>query len=265
MNWEVTIGPLPSPDSFPKNTHPDFSFPRTRFAPAARHTARVAAITTAPSSPARKRRRALLLLALPAAVLLANWWLIHSSATRIIADLDQLPANDVAIVLGTSPTIEHGRYRNPFFERRMDAAARLYHAGKVRHLLLSGDNGRKDYDEPAWMRDALLARGVPAAALTLDCAGFRTLDTMARARAVFGQTKVTLVTDDFHLPRALFLARVHGLDAVGFPSAHVPDAWSKTTRLREVGSRVKACLDIYVLRTQPKFYGPPVVIDLAAR
>ena len=265
MDWEVTIGRLPSPDSFPKNTHPDFSFPRARFAPAARHIARVAAITTAPSSPARKRRRVLLLLALPAAVLLANWWLIHSSATRIIADLDQLPANDVAIVLGTSRTIEHGRYRNPFFERRMDAAAQLYHAGKVRHLLLSGDNGRKDYDEPAWMRDALLARGVPAAALTLDCAGFRTLDTMARARAVFGQTKVTVVTDDFHLPRALFLARVHGLDAVGFPSAHVPDAWSKTTRLREVGSRVKACLDVYVLRTQPKFYGPPVVIDLAAR
>lgn len=229
----------------------------------------MATITTAPPSPARTRRRirllAALFLVLPAAVLLANWWIIRSSAAHVVADLGQLPANDVAIVLGTSRTIEHGRYRNPFFERRMDAAAQLYNAGKVRHLLLSGDNGHQDYDEPAWMRDALVARGVPVAALTLDCAGFRTLDTMARARAVFGQTKVTIVTDDFHLPRALFLARVHGLDAVGFPSAHVPDAWSKTTRLREVGSCVKACLDVYVLRTQPKFYGPAVVIELAAR
>ena len=176
-----------------------------------------------------------------------------------------LPANDVAIVLGSSKTIEGGRYRNPFFERRMNTAAQLYHAGKVRHLLVSGDNSRTSYDEPTWMRDALIARGVPAYAITLDCAGFRTLDTMARARAVFGLTKATIVTDDFHEPRALFLASAHGLDAVGFPSEHVPEAWSKTTRLREVGSRVKACLDVYVLRKKPKFYGPPVAIDLAAR
>ena len=217
-----------------------------------------------------KKRRialaaALLILALSAALLLANWWVLRQSAARLITDIAMLPANDVAIVLGSSKTIEGGRYRNPFFERRMNTAAQLYHAGKVRHLLVSGDNSRKSYDEPTWMRDALIARGVPASAITLDCAGFRTLDTMARARAVFGLTKATIVTDDFHEPRALFLASAHGLDAVGFPSEHVPEAWSKTTRLREVGSRVKACLDVYVLRKKPKFYGPPVAIDLAAR
>lgn len=220
-------------------------------------------------SPTKKRRivlfATLLVLALPATLLLANWWVIRQAHSRLVTDLAKLPTNDVAIVLGTSKTIPGGRYLNPFFERRMKTAAQLYHAGKVRHLLLSGDNSAKNYDEPAWMRDALLALGVPASAMTLDCAGFRTLDTMARARAVFGLKRVTIVTDDFHQPRALFLAAAHGLDAVGYPSEHVPEVWSKTTRTREFGSRVKACLDVYVLRTRPKFYGPPVAIVLEGR
>ena len=207
----------------------------------------------------------LLLLAVPVALLLTNWWIIRQARTHLVTDLAKLPVNDVAIVLGTSKRIDGTRLRNPFFERRMKTAAQLYHAGKVRHLLVSGDNSTKNYDEPTWMRDALIGLGVPASAITLDYAGFRTLDTMARARAVFGLKKVTVVTDDFHQPRALFLAHAHGLDAVGFPSEHVPEAWSKTTRTREIGSRVKACLDVYVLRKKPKFSGPPVTIDLSGR
>ncbi len=142
----------------------------------------------------------------------------------------------------------------------MDTAAALYHAGKVKHLLVSGDNSRKTYDEPTAMRDALIARGVPSAAITLDYAGFRTLDTMARARAVFGLRRCTIVTDDFHLPRSLFLAEAHGLDAAGCQSAPVPWRWSKKTRLREIASRTIAWLDVCVLRTKPKFYGPRVEI-----
>ena len=81
-----------------------------------------------------------------------------------------LPKNDVALVLGTSRYVG-GQYRNPFFEGRMDAAARLYTTGKVRHFLVSGDNGRVEYDEPTWMRDALVARGVPSSAITASPAG----------------------------------------------------------------------------------------------
>ena len=146
----------------------------------------------------------------------------------------------------------------------MDAAARLFREGKVKHLLVSGDNRRSDYDEPTDMQAALVARGVPESAITLDYAGFRTLDSMARAKRVFGLNRVTIVTDDFHLARAVFLARAHGLEAVGFSSAAVPFKWSKKTRVREVAARVQAWLDIYVLATKPRFYGPPVEIRVAA-
>src|SRR5262245_20709145 len=101
----------------------------------------------------------------------ANWWLLHSAHTRIFTTVEATPANEVAIVLGTSPTIA-GRWRNPFFAGRMDTAAALYRAGKVKHLLVSGDNSRKTYDEPTAMRDALIERGVPFDAVTLDYAGF---------------------------------------------------------------------------------------------
>lgn len=197
-------------------------------------------------------------------IALANWWISRTTRAHIITDRARLPAHDVALVLGTSPTLRGG-WKNPFFEGRMATAAELYRTGKVRHLLVSGDNGRKSYDEPTAMRAALIAGGVPPEAITLDYAGFRTLDSMARAKAVFGLQRFTIVTDDFHQPRAVFLARSLGLEVAGFPSRHVPDRWTKKTRAREVASRFKACLDVYLLRTQPKFFGPHVTIRIADR
>ncbi len=204
-----------------------------------------------------------LLLLIIAFVVAANAWVIQRTRDGIITDMSNLPSNDVALVLGTSRYVG-GRWPNPFFEGRIKAAARLYAEGRVRHLLVSGDNGRVGYDEPTWMRDALIARGVPAAAITLDYAGFRTLDSMARAKTVFGLERFTIVTDDFHQPRAIFLARSLGLDVIGFPSEHVPFRWSKKTLARELASRTVACLDIYVLHTKPRFYGPRVEIHIAS-
>jgi SanA protein len=146
----------------------------------------------------------------------------------------------------------------------MDAAARLYREGKVRHLLVSGDNNHTSYDEPTWMHDALIERGVPASAITLDYAGFRTLDSMARAQAVFGLHGFTIVTDDFHMARSVFLARSYGLDVVGFPADPIRYWRSKKVRTRELASRTVACLEVYLLHTKPRFYGPPVKIDIAA-
>lgn len=192
------------------------------------------------------------------AVIAVNACMVGWARAKTAQSVNALAENEVGIVLGTSP--RSGQWRNPFFENRMDAAAELYRAGRVRHLLVSGDNHRHGYDEPTEMRNALVRRGVPASAVTLDYAGFRTLDTMARARSVFGLKKATVITDDFHQPRALFLASAFGLEAVGYPSARVPFKWSKKTLAREVASRVWACLDVYVLRTKPKFYGPKVKI-----
>jgi SanA protein len=194
---------------------------------------------------------------------LANVWMVASSRPSIYRTVKAVPANDVALVLGTAP--RGRRWKNPFFEGRMDAAAKLYHAGKVRHLLLSGDNHRKDYDEPTAMREALVGRGVPEKAITLDYAGFRTLDSVARAKKVFGLSSVTIVTDRFHQPRSLFLAKAHGLHAVGFCSTDVPFRWAKKTLAREVISRVKACLDVYVLHTKPRFHGGNEEIRIASR
>ncbi len=201
-------------------------------------------------------------LAVLAAILAANWWVLRQSRLHIVKTSAELPLLEVGLVLGTSPRLADGG-TNPFFAGRIGIAAQLYRIGSVKHLLVSGDNGKKTYDEPTAMRDALIEAGVPTAAITLDYAGFRTLDSMARAKGVFGLQRVTVVTDDFHLPRAVFLARALGLEAFGFPSSRVPFRWSMKTRAREVLSRVKACLDVYVLHTQPKFLGPPVTLEIA--
>lgn len=218
----------------------------------------------------RKQLRKFLLVGLLCAalvgvtVLALNIWIVRSTRAAVFTDLQSLPRNKVALVLGTGKWLRSGRV-NPHFRERINAAAELYHAGKVAHLLLSGDNHIAGYDEPTDMKEALLALGVPDSAITLDYAGFRTLDSVVRARRVFGQSRVTIVTDDFHAARAVFLAEHSGVRAVAYCSAKIPGRFSARSRVREVGARFKAALDIYVLRTRPHFLGEPVEIRIAAR
>ena len=218
-----------------------------------------------------KYRKLLLLAALILSLAAAGFaagcvWLVRGSAgDRIVDDPSRLPVNDVGLVLGTTKRTTWGHYDNPHFTHRMEAAAALYRTGRVRHLLLSGDNGSRGYDEPADMKNALLASGVPEEAMTLDDAGFRTLDSIVRARQVFGQRRVTIITDRFHCYRAVFLARHYGLDAVAFPSPEVDLRYSAKARVREVLADVKACLDLYVLHTRPKFLGDPIAVRVAGR
>lgn len=214
-------------------------------------------------SPRTRRLLRIVLLALAALVLLmvlCNAWLLTAARGRIFADASAVKRSDVALVLGTSPRV--GNFANPFFEGRMDAAATLWRTGKVKHLLLSGDNSHDYYDEPTAMRAALLSHGVPENAMTLDYAGFRTLDSLVRAREVFGVSRLIVVSDGWHLPRALFLAGRASVDATGFSSAEVPWKWSARTRIREWFSRVKAVADVCLLRTKPKFLGERVTLPL---
>jgi len=197
-------------------------------------------------------------------VLALNEWIVRSTRSSIFTEIDTVPQNDVALVLGTGKLLRGSGKINPHFRKRVEAAAALYHAGKVKHLLLSGDNHVAGYDEPMDMAEALMALNVPTSAMTLDFAGFRTLDSVVRAQKVFGQKRVTIVTDDFHVARAVFLARHEGLDAVAFTSAKVSTLVSAHTRVREVGARVKAALDVYVLHTQPHFLGEPIQIQVAS-
>jgi SanA protein len=219
----------------------------------------------------RKRLRKLLLATFICAalaivsVLALNEWIVRSTRAAVFTEIAALPQNDVALVLGTGKLLRGSGKINPHFRKRTEAAAALFHAGKVKHLLLSGDNHIAGYDEPTDMAEALMALNVPPSAMTLDYAGFRTLDSVVRARKVFGQSKITIVTDDFHVARAVYLARHEGLEAVAFSSVKVSTLFSARTRVREVGARVKAALDVYVLNTKPHFLGEPVEIQIAAR
>jgi SanA protein len=189
-----------------------------------------------------------------------NWWLLQANAAAIHTHPALITATDVALVLGTAPRLSSGP--NRFFEARMNTAAQLWRERKARHFLVSGDHGTKEYDEVTAMRDALVARGVPPNAITLDHAGFRTFDSMVRARQVFGVERMIVVTDDWHLPRALFLADAAGIETEGACFESVPWQASAKTRAREWFSRVKAVADVYVLSTKPKFLGERVELQI---
>jgi SanA protein len=179
-----------------------------------------------------------------------------SVAPYVTSDLAALPDTRVALVLGCSPWVESGR-KNLFFTTRIDAAAQLYRSGKVSHIIVSGDNGTPDYDEPSAMKSELVLRGVPERKITRDFAGFRTLDSVLRADQVFGVKELIVVSQRFHVERAVYLARAHGLTAFGFAAPDVGGHGGRLVRLREMFSRLIATLDVHVFDTTPRFGGPP--------
>ncbi|MEV0622197.1 ElyC/SanA/YdcF family protein [Nonomuraea sp. NPDC050404] len=188
-----------------------------------------------------------------------TWAWLSSSGHRAIAEdagwLARVPETQVALVLGAGL---YGTQPTPMLARRLDIAADLYRAGKVRALLLSGDNSRKEYDEPTAMRDYLRARGVPDAVMVLDYAGFDTWDSCVRARKVFGAERVTVVTQEFHIPRAVALCRTAGLRAFGAGDDSAR-RWPSATYFlaaREVFATAKAFADAMVLNSDPVFPGP---------
>ncbi len=186
----------------------------------------------------------------------ANAWVISATRGRIYDDLSRLNTRDVGVVLGTSPYTRYGN-SNMLFTHRMRAAAELYAAGKVRHLLVSGANPSANYNEPREMYQALRQLGVPDSAITLDYAGFRTLDSIVRANQVFGLERFVIVTQRYHNYRALFIAGHYGIDAVAYVRAEEDRRQALRTEGREYLARVKAVADLFVLATQPRFPGPP--------
>jgi len=193
-----------------------------------------------------------------------NFWVVQSARKWIFDDPAILPTNAVGVVLGTSNRLRGGQ-PNPFFNNRMEAAAELFKLGRVRHLLVSGDNRTPGYNEPEKMRQALIALGVPATAITLDYAGLRTLDSVVRAHEVFDQQQFTIISQENHLYRAVFIARYYHIEAVAFAAKPVPVRQGFRVALREMLARVKAVLDLYILDTRPRHLGDPEVIELSAR
>lgn len=178
---------------------------------------------------------------------------------RIYDDLESVPEAPVALLLGTSK--QQGAGPNLFYRPRIEAAAKLYHAGRVRGILVSGDNATRHYNEPWTMRRDLIALGVPAAYITLDYAGFRTLDSVLRAKAVFGQDRLIIVSQRFHAARALLIARHADIRASAFAAADPPDGRYLRVRLREVLARAVAVIDLLSGR-RPHFLGDPESVAL---
>lgn len=181
----------------------------------------------------------------------------------VFDDLRQVPRRRVGLVLGCSSRLAGGA-PNPYFSLRVEAAAALHQAGVVDYILVSGDNGTRDYDEPSTFKAALIERGVPAERLVLDYAGFRTLDSVVRAREVFGVDDFVVVSQRAHSERAVFLARRLGMNAVGYAAGEVSGLSGFKTNAREWFARAKAVIDLNV-GTRPRFLGPKIPIGMAAR
>jgi len=190
-----------------------------------------------------------------------NWWVVASTQDDVYSSVDKIPANDVALVLGTSKYSRTGK-SNLFFQSRIEAAVTLYQAGKIKHFLLSGDNSKSYYNEPRDMRIALMRYGIPDSVITLDYAGFRTFDSVVRSIKVFKQKKLVVITQEFHSYRALFISRNYGLDAIAFVTKPVPKSYSFVTHVREYLARCKAVFDIYILDKEPRFLGEEIDISI---
>lgn len=193
-----------------------------------------------------------------------NYWIVSGAEDYVFCEIEQLPENDVGLILGTSRRIATGQ-RNLYFDFRIQAAVNLYKAGKIKHLLVSGDNRFINYNEPIDMQKALLSRGVPDSAITLDYAGFRTLDSVVRSNKVFGQQRITIISQKFHTYRAIFISRHNRIDAIAFCAPDI-SPWQSVgafrVRIREIFARVKTVIDLYILHKEPHFLGEQIEIQV---
>ncbi len=201
------------------------------------------------------RRHIVLTVLFGSTLVVAGLWL--SQRSHLYRDIEDVPEAPVAIVFGAA--VYPGGRPSPVLADRVTAAAELYHAGKVQKLLLSGDNRTVNYNEPGAMMAYARDLGVPAAAMQPDYGGRRTYDTCYRARHIFQVKKAILVTQAFHLPRALFTCRALGIDAVGYAAdlRRYPPNEIVWWYIREGIAMARALVDV-TLRREPPVMGEPI-------
>ena len=181
-------------------------------------------------------------------------WVSYQAKDHVYTSMSQIKSFDVAVVLGTSKYL--GKILNEYYTHRIEAAIQLYQKNKVGNFLLSGDNAHRSYNEPWTMKRDLLKANIPNDNIFLDYAGFRTLDSIVRAKEIFDTDNFLIISQKFHCERAIFIAHSHNIDAKCFavpgPSGHS----GIRVRLREVLARARAVVDIYITDAKPKFLGP---------
>ena len=175
----------------------------------------------------------------------------RKTAKALYDDLNLVPACEVGLLLGTNPYLKNG-LPNKYFLYRIEAAVQLYQAKKIQYILVSGDNHRNDYNEPEEMKKALIKKGIPETSILMDYAGFRTLDSVVRAKTVFGKERFMIISQRFHNERALYLAEYNHIEAVGFNAQDVTAYYGLKTRVREYLARLKLFIDLW-FEVNPKF------------
>lgn len=210
----------------------------------------------------KKRKRLIILLLIIILPIIAIFWCnsrIDAAAEgKLYTDLNSIPFNKVGLLLGTGKFLSGNRI-NPYYSYRIEAAAALIKAGKIKYLIISGDNSRKEYDEPTSMRTDLINAGIDSTIIFLDYAGFRTFDSIVRAREIFGQNSLTIISQPFHNERAIFIASKEKMAAIGFNANDVGKSAGFKVQAREKLARVKVFVD-YLFGKSPKFLGPKIVI-----
>lgn len=200
-------------------------------------------------------RVAVILLALAAVVVvgfavIANRRVVESTRDAIVDSASNLPVHDVGLVLAAQADA-------PQWVSRVDAGAVLFKAGKVKHLLVSGDSGTTGYGEPNAIKEELVRLGVPAECITSDPGGYGILDSLIRAKNVFEVNALTIIVQRVHCPRALFIARTLSMDAVAFAVAETDAPFAWRHEASEVFFRTVAVVDMFAFRRRSRFFGKP--------
>lgn len=198
------------------------------------------------------------LLLVTGLVFYSNKMIISASKGKLYESIETLPYNKVGLLLGTSKYLSDGRI-NLYYQYRIDAALQLYKAGKIKYIVVSGDNSRVTYNEPQTMYEDLIRAGVDSTHIYLDYAGFRTFDSIIRLREIFGQSKATVISQQFHNERAVYIASRENMDVIAFNARDVNRNAGLKTQLREKLARVKVFAD-FIFHTKPKFLGKRVNI-----
>jgi SanA protein len=197
------------------------------------------------------------LLLCAAVVAYANVTAVWASRGRIFDDVSQVPKTRVGLLFGTTDRVS-GR-ENLYFRYRIEAAAKLWKAGKVELIIVSGSQALY-YNEPAKMQKALIARGIPESRIICDIDGVRTLDSVVRAKEIFGVDSMVVISQRFQNERAIYIAQANGIDAYGFEARDVEPHAGLKTKFREVGARVIMWLDVNLLGTRPRKTGGKIAL-----
>lgn len=191
-------------------------------------------------------------------IYLSNRIITKNAEEKIFSKTTAITKNKVGLVLGTSKYLTNGNI-NLYYKYRIEATIKLFNSNKIEFIVISGDNGSKNYDDPTEFKNDLIKAGISENKIFLDYAGFRTLDSVVRIKKIFNQDSVTIISQQFHNERAIYLAEHFNIKAIGFNAKSISGKYGLKVQLREYLARVKVFIDI-LFNVKPKYLGKHIEI-----